>query len=105
VDAPLRSPLFFLSQGLFSVAIVTLVFLTIATAAMELPLLLLAALATLVQATPTPPPARGADPVCIVGAGPAGLAAAKALEAKGLEVVLFEKRPDVGGKCQSQYEG
>lgn len=42
-------------------------------------------------------------PVCIVGAGPSGLTAAKALEDKGREVVVFEKRATVGGKCQSYY--
>ncbi|KAH8173260.1 flavin containing amine oxidoreductase domain-containing protein [Sarocladium implicatum] len=46
----------------------------------------------------------GTAPVCIVGAGPSGLTAAKALENKGREVVIFEKRPDVGGKCQSHYK-
>ena len=49
---------------------------------------------------------RGYDtaPVCIVGAGPSGLTAAKALEDKGRKVVVFEKRKDVGGKCQSYYK-
>ena len=44
------------------------------------------------------------DPVCIVGAGPAGLSAAKVLEEKGKSVVVFEKQPEVGGKCQAYYE-
>lgn len=61
---------------------------------------LLAASAT-VSALPRP---DDSDPVCIVGAGPAGLAAAKTLEDKGRSVVVFEKRPEVGGKCQSYYE-
>jgi len=43
-------------------------------------------------------------PVCIVGAGPAGLAAAKKLEDKGRKVVIFEKQDEVGGKCQAVYE-
>ncbi|KAJ5032533.1 uncharacterized protein L3040_009134 [Drepanopeziza brunnea f. sp. 'multigermtubi'] len=43
-------------------------------------------------------------PVCIVGAGPAGLLAAKKLEAKGKKVVVFEKRQEVGGKCQAVYD-
>jgi heterodisulfide reductase subunit A-like polyferredoxin len=43
-------------------------------------------------------------PVCVVGAGPSGLTAAKALEDKGKKVVVFEKRTDVGGKCQSYYK-
>ncbi|KAH7417335.1 FAD/NAD-P-binding domain-containing protein [Cadophora sp. MPI-SDFR-AT-0126] len=43
-------------------------------------------------------------PVCIVGAGPAGLTAAKNLEDKGRKVVIFEKQDEVGGKCQAVYE-
>ncbi|KAG4428390.1 hypothetical protein IFR05_016129 [Cadophora sp. M221] len=43
-------------------------------------------------------------PVCIVGAGPAGLTAAKKLEDKGRKVVIFEKQAAVGGKCQAVYE-
>jgi len=43
-------------------------------------------------------------PVCIVGAGPAGLTAAKKLEDKGRKVVIFEKQDEVGGKCQAVYE-
>lgn len=48
--------------------------------------------------------AREGDPVCIVGAGPAGLSAAKALEDKGRDVVIFEKRDAVGGKSQAVYK-
>ena len=44
------------------------------------------------------------DPVCIVGAGPAGLTVANRLEAKGYETVIFEKNPEVGGKCQAYYD-
>ena len=44
------------------------------------------------------------DPVCIVGAGPAGLTVANRLEAKGYEIVIFEKNPEVGGKCQAYYD-
>jgi cation diffusion facilitator CzcD-associated flavoprotein CzcO len=43
-------------------------------------------------------------PVCIIGAGPAGLTAAKRLEAKGQKAVIFEKQAEVGGKCQSFYD-
>lgn len=43
-------------------------------------------------------------PVCVVGAGPAGLATAAGLEQKGRNVVVFEKQAVVGGKCQSVYE-
>jgi NADPH-dependent 2,4-dienoyl-CoA reductase/sulfur reductase-like enzyme len=44
------------------------------------------------------------DPVCIVGAGPAGLTVANRLQAKGYETVIFEKNPEVGGKCQAYYD-
>jgi NADPH-dependent glutamate synthase beta subunit-like oxidoreductase len=44
------------------------------------------------------------DPVCIVGAGPSGLTVANRLEAKGYETVIFEKNPEVGGKCQAYYD-
>ncbi|KAI0087479.1 FAD/NAD-P-binding domain-containing protein [Irpex rosettiformis] len=43
-------------------------------------------------------------PICIVGAGPSGLAIAHELEAKDYATVLFEKQPTVGGKCQSFYD-
>ncbi|KAF1995917.1 FAD/NAD(P)-binding domain-containing protein [Amniculicola lignicola CBS 123094] len=43
-------------------------------------------------------------PVCIIGAGPAGLTAANRLEEKGYKAVIFEKQPEVGGKCQSYYD-
>lgn len=45
----------------------------------------------------------GTYPVCIIGAGPAGLAAAASLELKGLKTVIFEKQAHVGGKCQAVY--
>ena len=45
-----------------------------------------------------------ADPVCVIGAGPAGLSAAHALEAKGQNVVIFDKQSAVGGKCQAYYD-
>jgi len=48
--------------------------------------------------------AHVADPVCIVGAGPAGLTVANKLQAKGYDTVIFEKDPEVGGKCQSYYD-
>jgi NADPH-dependent glutamate synthase beta subunit-like oxidoreductase len=48
--------------------------------------------------------AFAADPICIVGAGPAGLTVANRLQAKGLETVIFEKNPEVGGKCQAYYD-
>jgi heterodisulfide reductase subunit A-like polyferredoxin len=43
-------------------------------------------------------------PVCVVGAGPAGLTAANNLESKGFKTVIFEKQPEVGGKCQAYYD-
>lgn len=45
-----------------------------------------------------------ADPVCIVGAGPAGLTIANRLQAKGYSTVIFEKNAEVGGKCQAYYD-
>lgn len=45
-----------------------------------------------------------ADPVCIVGAGPAGLTIANRLQAKGYDTVIFEKNVAVGGKCQAFYD-
>lgn len=59
---------------------------------------IVAVLLTLADAHPQ------AFPVCIVGAGPAGLTAAKKLEDKGRKVVIFEKQDEVGGKCQAVYE-
>ena len=48
--------------------------------------------------------ANDENPVCIVGAGPAGLTAAATLESKGRKAVIFEKQQVVGGKCQSYYD-
>ncbi|KAJ7917281.1 FAD/NAD-P-binding domain-containing protein [Mycena leptocephala] len=44
------------------------------------------------------------DPVCIVGAGPAGLTIANRLQTKGYATVIFEKDAEVGGKCQAYYD-
>ncbi|CAN9111702.1 unnamed protein product [Alternaria alternata] len=38
-------------------------------------------------------------PVCIIGAGPAGLAAAGRLEEKGVKAVMFDRQAEVGGEC------
>ncbi|MBE7182045.1 MAG: FAD-dependent oxidoreductase [Terriglobus roseus] len=46
---------------------------------------------------------RPKAPVCVVGAGPAGLTAAYTLQQKGYETVVFDKQSAVGGKCQSYY--
>ncbi|KAI0683359.1 hypothetical protein BC835DRAFT_1296206 [Cytidiella melzeri] len=45
------------------------------------------------------------NPVCVVGAGPGGLTIAHELEAKGYSTVVFDKQPEVGGKCQEYYDG
>lgn len=43
--------------------------------------------------------------VGIVGAGIAGLAAARTLQARGVESTIFEKGPEVGGRCTTQRIG
>jgi len=43
--------------------------------------------------------------VCIVGAGPAGIAAARALRAAGVEFDVFEKNPGVGGIWNPDHAG
>ena len=43
------------------------------------------------------PAPSGALPVAVVGAGPAGLAAARALRVRGLPYIQFERHHDVGG--------
>ena len=43
--------------------------------------------------------------VCVVGAGPAGIAAARALRAAGLEFDVFEKNPGVGGIWNPGHAG
>lgn len=43
------------------------------------------------------------NPICIVGAGPAGLTIANRLESQGKQTIIFERRPEVGGKCQAYY--
>ncbi|WP_033290958.1 flavin-containing monooxygenase [Amycolatopsis jejuensis] len=45
------------------------------------------------------------DRVCIVGAGPSGLVAARRLRAAGVPFDLFEKHSDVGGIWDPQNEG
>lgn len=61
------------------------------------------ATASLIASIPLALAAPTANPVCIVGAGPAGLTAARQLESKGKKVVMFEKQAAVGGKCQAVY--
>ena len=65
---------------------------------------ILAALTLTASAWPTLIPRHDKPPVCIIGAGPAGLIAAGKLETKGIKAVVFEKQPAVGGKCQSYYD-
>jgi NADPH-dependent glutamate synthase beta subunit-like oxidoreductase len=43
-------------------------------------------------------------PVCIIGAGPAGLSAAGRLEQKGVKAMVFDSQEEVGGKCQAWYD-
>jgi monoamine oxidase len=44
--------------------------------------------------------AQATDPVCIVG----GLTVANKLQARGYETVIFEKDPEVGGRCKAHYD-
>jgi len=46
---------------------------------------------------PVPEPARNAPAVAVVGAGPGGLSAARALALSGLRVEVFEAEPELGG--------
>eukprot|EP00850_Spirogloea_muscicola_P001207 SM000004S15077 [mRNA] locus=s4:1119153:1122690:+ [translate_table: standard] len=46
-------------------------------------------------------PPKDGKPVCILGAGPSGLAAATSLEDKGYNVIVFEKEESVGGRTRS----
>jgi polyamine oxidase len=50
-------------------------------------------------------PNNGGEPVLIVGAGPAGLAAARALEANGIDAVILEARERVGGRVNTGSVG
>ncbi len=65
-------------------------------------LLPLLAACSLTTAAPThrrtePEPPCEPAPVCIIGAGPAGLSAARRLEDKGIDAVIFDKQEEVGG--------
>ncbi|KAL5120264.1 hypothetical protein ACEQ8H_001822 [Pleosporales sp. CAS-2024a] len=66
-----------------------------------LPLLALVCLAA--HAAPTPQH-DAQKPVCIIGAGPAGLSAAARLEQKGVQAMVLDSQQDVGGKCQAWYD-
>lgn len=44
-------------------------------------------------------------PVCVVGAGPAGLAMARALKAAGLPFEVIEKNPGIGGIWNADHPG
>lgn len=46
-----------------------------------------------------------ASTVEIVGAGPSGLSAALAARARGAEVTVYEKRPDVGARFHGDFQG
>lgn len=65
------------------------------------PLLTLHSLTALAAPHRAPPKQH---PVCIIGAGPAGLSAAGKLEQKGIEAVIFDEQAEVGGKCQAWYD-
>lgn len=41
----------------------------------------------------------------VVGAGPAGLSAALAARQRGVEVTVYEKRPDVGLRFHGDFQG
>jgi cation diffusion facilitator CzcD-associated flavoprotein CzcO len=58
-------------------------------------------LALTVSATPL---RRHQSPVCIIGAGPAGLSAGARLEAKGIPAIIFDEQKEIGGKCQAWYD-
>ncbi len=47
----------------------------------------------------------GKLPVCIVGAGTTGVTIAHGLESEGYKTVIFDRQPEVGGKCQAFYYG
>ncbi|EMD91513.1 hypothetical protein COCC4DRAFT_57460 [Bipolaris maydis ATCC 48331] len=64
----------------------------------------LIALPSLVLSAPTGDSHHHKKPVCIIGAGPAGLAAAGRLKDKGISAVVFDRQEKVGGKCQSWYD-
>ena len=61
-------------------------------------------LPSLVLSAPTASHHSQPNPVCIIGAGPAGLAAAGRLKDKGISAVVFDKQAEVGGKCQAWYD-
>jgi cation diffusion facilitator CzcD-associated flavoprotein CzcO len=69
----------------------------------SLPIAALALLSHTIEAFPT---RRHEEhkPVCIIGAGPAGLSAAGRLEQKGVKAIIFDEQEEVGGKCQSWYD-
>jgi hypothetical protein len=49
--------------------------------------------------------ARGADRVCVVGAGSAGIAMCRALALRGIPFDCFERRPAIGGLWRYPAEG
>ncbi|XUP26368.1 NAD(P)/FAD-dependent oxidoreductase [Xanthomonas axonopodis pv. vasculorum] len=58
--------------------------------------------------TPSPSqtfPLDRSDAVCIIGAGPGGLSAARALKAQGLDYDQFERHGDLGGICDVSNPG
>jgi len=63
-----------------------------------------AAAATLALALPRRGTAQGSIDVLILGAGMAGLHAARMLEAMGLSVQLLEGSPRIGGRCWTRHD-
>jgi polyamine oxidase len=55
-------------------------------------------------AAPLPPARAMAAPVLVVGAGMAGLAAARTLRREGLAVTVLEARPRIGGRIWTRHE-
>jgi thioesterase domain-containing protein/acyl carrier protein len=53
------------------------------------------------RVSPRPKAPGGPRTVCVVGAGPAGLSAARELERAGHRAIVLEAGAEVGGKCES----
>jgi hypothetical protein len=48
---------------------------------------------------------NSSDPVVIAGAGPAGLSAALTIVRAGGRAIVYERRPDVGGRFHGDFQG
>jgi ribulose 1,5-bisphosphate synthetase/thiazole synthase len=69
-----------------------------------IPTMLLSVVFLTLTVSATPIRRNQQPPVCIIGAGPAGLSAGARLEAKGISAVIFDEQKEVGGKCQAWYD-